>query len=670
MQTNPWRDKAQELDRYRWLLLRRRHGITGSVIRFTRDFLRDWCFGFLARWHLAQVIISEPCDFFLLQSSSKAMSFHRKRLLTDALRIQGHTLVESALEKPGFILRKRMLKAPPFSVPCRYFGIAAHAEWLIERHKPRVLLNDRNGSLYSPFLRLSLNLRGSIFVHLAHATTLERSLRLSMNDYDYYFLLGKSSLEALQSRDLRFGSSMAVLSGSHMINSSYDIPVADCAARTLLILGVGPDRESRPDFQSSYELLRDWAVLHPEYRVIVKAHPRSTAAFWRQAALALGNVEVLSGESSLASALSQSTVVVNIASNAAIEAAVARRPIIYVYTGRDIDIFSQEHFFGARVSSVEEFSSRIMAVENLYAESILRSAAFADYHLLYGCMGLAKCVSLLQLLLAGENISGQPLMHSMPNKPLRVDSLYCTAAIEQCLERAYVINLDRRKDRWALMLASLSRVGLVAERFAAVDAAKLIENEDIPSAELRKFLQKVDGVRVDEEIKLLATWACMRSHLAVIQMAKDNGLPAVLIVEDDCEFERYARPVLSRVVRQLYSQPWQMLYLGGTLKKGGRRDNVSENLLRVSKVRLAHAYVVRSELYDRILNEAPSSGLPLDWYYSECLLPTIDAYMVKPALAYQRLYDLSDIENVERLPKFKSRQIVKRWWSLFRYGNK
>src|SRR5690606_28367422 len=124
----------------------------------------------------------------------------------------------------------------------RYFGLAAYAQWLVEHHQPRILLNDRNGSLYAPFLRLALNARGSLLVHLAHATTVEGSRRLGMNDYDYYFLFGQSSLEALQARKLRFGSSTAVLAGSHMIDDDYVMPAPDLATRTLLILGVGPDK--------------------------------------------------------------------------------------------------------------------------------------------------------------------------------------------------------------------------------------------------------------------------------------------------------------------------------------------------------------------------------------------------------------------------------------------
>ncbi|MFL9814303.1 glycosyltransferase family 25 protein [Stutzerimonas sp. VN223-3] len=232
-------------------------------------------------------------------------------------------------------------------------------------------------------------------------------------------------------------------------------------------------------------------------------------------------------------------------------------------------------------------------------------------------------------------------------------------------EHACIINLDSRPDRWLRTEANLKRLGVSAQRFPAVAFPQL--GDDQPPLELKKFLQEVDGERKDSERKLLATWACMRSHLAVIATAKTNGWPQVLVLEDDCLFEPYSVNVLNRVARQLRDQNWDMLYLGGTIKKGSSKLRVSPNLLRVTRVRLAHAYIVKSSMYDRILCEAPRSGLPIDWYYSERLSPQIKSLFVTPLLARQALNDMSDIEQVVRKPKLKTRQFLQRLWAGLRY---
>ncbi|PYC29538.1 capsule biosynthesis protein [Aquipseudomonas alcaligenes] len=393
---NPWAAKARALDRYRWLLLRERHGLLGSALRFAREALGDWWFGVRAKSRLAESVTAEPCDFLLLQSAPKVIAFQRKKLLIEGLRGRGHNLVETALQAPKAILRERLLKRPPHPVPTRYFGIAAYAEWLVEHHQPRVLLNDRNGSLYAPFLRLALNARGSRLVHLAHATTVEGSRRLGMNDYDYYFLFGQSSLEALQARALRFGSSIAVLAGSHMIDSAYDLPPSDPSLRTLLILGVGPDKEKEAGYQATYALLRDWADVHPDYRVLVKAHPRSQVPFWQQAAAELPNLRVLPKECGLAEALAQASLVVNIMSNAVIEAALARRPVLYVNASGEADIFGQERFFGAALAAEVALDMRLRSIEQGYSTAVAASESFACFHLAGGFQGLHRSLDILE----------------------------------------------------------------------------------------------------------------------------------------------------------------------------------------------------------------------------------------------------------------------------------
>lgn len=400
-----WAAKARSLDRYRWLLLRERHGLVGSVLRFARDALGDWLFGLGARLRLARSCAAESSDFLLLQSAFKIIAMQRKKLLIEGLR-RNHSLVETALPEHSEIVRQRLLKRPPQRLPLRYFGYAAHAEWLVARYEPKVLLNDRNGSLYSPFLRLSLNARQKVLVQLAHATTAESSRRLGMNDYDYYFLFGQSSLEALQMRALRFGTSQVVLAGSHMVDMAFDLPPADPALRSLLVLGVGPDKEKEHGYQRTYGILRDWAAQNPDYRVLIKAHPRSRVPFWTEAAAALTNVEVLPATCCLAEALEQASLVVNIMSNAVIEAALSRRPVLYVNASDDPDIFAQERFLGPCISNSDDLQQAVAQVELNRDHAIRQGTLFAEHHLAHGCQGLAWSIQALSALLENHPPSG------------------------------------------------------------------------------------------------------------------------------------------------------------------------------------------------------------------------------------------------------------------------
>jgi hypothetical protein len=408
-----WYVKSRQLDRYRWLLLRERHNLLGALVRFAREALNDLLFGICARARLASAIAVEKCDILLLQSAPKVIKFQRKKLLIDSLRACGHALVESSLQEPRTILRQRLLKRPPQPVPLRYFGYAAYAEWLVEQHQPRILLNDRNGSLYSPFLRLALNRRDRLLVHLAHATTVESSRRLSMNDYDYYFLFGQSSLEALQSRKLKFGTSRVILAGSHMVDQSFAVSPVSVNRQTVLILGVGPDKEKELGYRRTYELLRDWAEQNQNYHVLFKAHPRSKAAFWNEVAMKLTNVEVLPATCGLADALKQALVVINIMSNAVVEAALAQRPIIYINLSGDADVLNQEHYFGSGIDCSARLTQEIQRVSQNLTASIEVAKRFSEYHLANGVCGLDMNVECLQALLRDDVVGYQILSGSI-----------------------------------------------------------------------------------------------------------------------------------------------------------------------------------------------------------------------------------------------------------------
>ncbi|MDR0674362.1 MAG: hypothetical protein LBF93_12115 [Zoogloeaceae bacterium] len=420
MQDNVWKVKAKALDRYRWLLLRERYSWIGSFLRFVRDALRDWSFGVCARCRVSKSLSPLPCDILLLQSAPKVIALRRKKLLIEALLGRGHVLIESALQSASVFLRQRQLKAPPFPVPTRYFGFAAHAEWLVCRYTPKLLLNDRNGSLYAPFLRLALNMRKSLLVQLAHATTLEKSQRLGMNDYDYYLLFGASSEAALRNRLLRFGESTAVLTGSHMIDKTFDMPMARPSTRTILVLGVGPDKEKEENYQKSYRVVSEWASQHPEILALVKRHPRSKAILWQEMAKNHENMEILPAETSLADALARASIVINFMSNAIVEASLAKRPIVYVNAGEETDIFDQEYAFGSAIKTPEALAVRIQKIEQEYAAYVTVTEKFSHFHLAGGFQGLERTVATLESLMNGtgfpRDVESMTLPESLPGK--------------------------------------------------------------------------------------------------------------------------------------------------------------------------------------------------------------------------------------------------------------
>jgi len=392
-----WKARARQLDVYRWALLREKYGVTGSLLRVLRDATLDFTLGLAACLRATRAVQSAATGILVLHGSPKLLAQRRKSGLIEALRARGHEVSEDAIEPLSTAIRRKCLHRPTAKVPLRYYAHAAYAEWLARRGNPRLVLNERHGSLVMPFLRLALNAQGKRLAQLSHATLVDRSRRLSMTDYDYYLLFGQSSLDALQRRTLRFGSTRTILAGSYLIDRQYDLPMAASGLR-VLVLGVGPDKEARPGYQRTYALIREWAARHPQVPVTFKAHPRSRMEFWQQAAANCPSIHLARPDVSLAAALEQNSVVLNIMSNAALEASLAQRPVIYINVSDDPDILEQARFFGECVTDLDMLEKRLDWLPRNYQQAVCETRAFARYHLAHGVQGQCRTAEVIDRL--------------------------------------------------------------------------------------------------------------------------------------------------------------------------------------------------------------------------------------------------------------------------------
>ncbi len=90
----------------------------------------------------------------------------------------------------------------------------------------------------------------------------------------------------------------------------------------------------------------------------------------------------------------------------------------------------------------------------------------------------------------------------------------------------YVINLDRRPDRWTTMSEQFDRLGITAMRIPAVDARLLAAQE--PQYTPVSIRRRKWGYVPD-----LGSVACNRSHAKALRAFLDTDASAALILEDD-----------------------------------------------------------------------------------------------------------------------------------------
>ena len=83
---------------------------------------------------------------------------------------------------------------------------------------------------------------------------------------------------------------------------------------------------------------------------------------------------------------------------------------------------------------------------------------------------------------------------------------------------AYVINLDRRTDRWDTIQNSFKNKNINLIRFSGVNMTDELKKEKYSKSSLTK-----------------GQLGCSLSHISVLEMAKKNNMNTILILEDDCK---------------------------------------------------------------------------------------------------------------------------------------
>lgn len=156
-------------------------------------------------------------------------------------------------------------------------------------------------------------------------------------------------------------------------------------------------------------------------------------------------------------------------------------------------------------------------------------------------------------------------------------------------DKVFVINLDRRIDRWTHALEELRKLGLDAERFSGRDGV-LYEG-------------KVNG-----------NAGCTASHRAIMELIAYHKWPRTLVLEDD--FVALFDDVPQRFVSMIQEVPddFDLIYLGGHYREAPL-SRVSKHVIRCNGMLTTSSYIITPKA---ARNMAPYiSGIgPIDNHFS------------------------------------------------------
>ena len=183
------------------------------------------------------------------------------------------------------------------------------------------------------------------------------------------------------------------------------------------------------------------------------------------------------------------------------------------------------------------------------------------------------------------------------------------------------INLERRSDRWARMQAKFAQHGINnVARFQAFDGLHLTipaSWDDFPGS-----------------------YACLMSHLAVIEDAFKNKSSSVLIIEDDVAFHPDLNSLFSKYIKELPAD-WDMLYFGAL--HGEPPIPVTQHITKLTHSLSTYAYALKHTIYEAFIDLNRQALTVLD-ENTRALQKQFNCYCFMPHLAWVE-EDYSDVRD-------------------------
>lgn len=158
--------------------------------------------------------------------------------------------------------------------------------------------------------------------------------------------------------------------------------------------------------------------------------------------------------------------------------------------------------------------------------------------------------------------------------------------INQYFDNIYVLNLDRRVDRYEKIKHKLDKLDIKFERFSAIDGNDIKDDE-------YDFSNFRHGYGMIENKYALG---CLRSHIEIIKDAKSKGYKRILIFEDDVLISKDINIHLQKL-RNI--KDWKLLYLGSS--QYNWNVEFIEDFYFTNNTLGCFAYAIDYSLYDEII---------------------------------------------------------------------
>lgn len=186
----------------------------------------------------------------------------------------------------------------------------------------------------------------------------------------------------------------------------------------------------------------------------------------------------------------------------------------------------------------------------------------------------------------------------------------------------YVLNLDRRLDRWELAKQRFAKTCFNPIRFSAIDGS-------CPEFQIK---------HKNTKINLFGALACLLSHMAILKDAIEKKYEKIAVFEDDVVFSKNFNLEILKNFNN-----WKLIYLGASQTNWSKIE-FKEGYYHPNNTLGTWAMLIDCSIYEHILNVYSRLELSADLALAKEFENDPDCYVVYPNLCMADVSS-SDIRN-------------------------
>lgn len=194
-------------------------------------------------------------------------------------------------------------------------------------------------------------------------------------------------------------------------------------------------------------------------------------------------------------------------------------------------------------------------------------------------------------------------------------------SLESEFKNIYVINLDRRPDRFSEVQIELRKAGINNyEKFCAIDGKTLTHKYKFVPTDTMGDAQAMGHI------------GCTLSHFGVLNKAKEDGAEKYVVFEDDVELHKNFKELFDEYYNEVPAD-WDCILLGGS--HIGGFDRITERVIRIFGSYTTHAMLINKTMYDKLTAVWQHAGSEVDVAMAS-LHRDNKCYAFNPPLAWQK----------------------------------